>query len=145
MSAPGGATADWGVRKKMSKVIRFRSPEQFRRHAVMAAPAPVRRSIRRTDFEGLDPTLEPTENVLLQRISDELDFAWRQIDLARATMARDGVTAARHQGSLQAVDAVGQTLGQLAVVLRSSLPERAVERVLMPDLRGRLQRTGGIG
>jgi len=131
----------------MSKVIRFRSPEQFRRHAVMsvAAPAPARRSIRRVEASDDDPALEPTDNVLLQRISDELDFAWRQIDLAAASMGRDSVTALRHRGSLHMVDTVGQTLGQLAVVLRSSLPERAVERVPMPDLRGRLQRTGGIG
>jgi hypothetical protein len=129
----------------MSKVIRFRSPEQFRRHTVMSAPAPIRPSIRRAVIHDEDPALEPTDNVLLQRISDELNFAWRQIDLARATMARDTVTTLRHRGSLQTIDSVGQTLGQLAVVLRSSLPERAVERVPMPCLRGRLQRTGGIG
>ena len=127
----------------MSKVVRFRSPEQFRRHAVMSAPAP-RRPIRRIELPTEDPALAPTENVLLQRIADELEFAWRQIDLAAATMARDSVTGLRHRPSLQTVDLVGQTLGQLAVVLRSSLPDQAVERVPMADLRGRLQRSGGV-
>jgi hypothetical protein len=127
----------------MSKVVRFRSPEQFRRHAVMSAPAP-RRCIRRIELPAEDPAFTPTDNVLLQRIADELDFAWRQIDLAAATMARDSVTNLRHRPSLQTVDLVGQTLGQLAVVLRSSLPEQAVERVPMADLRGRLQRSGGV-
>lgn len=80
----------------------------------------------------------------MQRVSDELDFAWRQLDLAAATMARDSLTAARHRASLQTIDAAGQTLGQLAVVLRSSLPGEAVNRVPMTDLRGRLQRCGGV-
>ncbi|MCW3796619.1 hypothetical protein OMW55_02185 [Sphingomonas sp. BN140010] len=128
----------------MSKVVRFRSPEQFRRHAVAAvAPAP-RRSIRRIELPLEDPAFAPTENVLWQRISDELDFAWRQLDLAAASINRDTVSATRHRPSLHTVDMVGQTLGQLAVVLRSSLPEAAVERVPMADLRGRLQRSGGI-
>ena len=127
----------------MSKVVRFRSPEQFRQHA-MVVPSPERRSIRRTAWHQEDPALAPTDNVLLQRISDELDFAWRQIDLIRGNLSRDSVTAFRHGSSLKTIDAVGQTLGQLAVVLRSSLPDVAVQRLLMPDLRGRLQRTGGI-
>lgn len=128
----------------MSKLVRFRSPEQFRR-ALVAHPAPPpRRAIRRIDLPQTDPALAPTDNVLHQRISEELDFAWRQIDLAAASMARDRLTAARHGPALQTVDTVGQTLGQLAAVLRSSLPELAIERVPMTDLRGRLQRSGGV-
>lgn len=127
----------------MSKAVRFRSPEQFRQHAVIAQVAE-RRSIRRTAWQHEDPALEPTDNVLLQRIADELEFAWRQIDQVRGSLTRDSVTAFRHGASLKTVDAVGQTLGQLAVILRASLPEVAVQRVLMPDLRGRLQRMGGI-
>ena len=128
----------------MNKVVRFRSPEQFRKTAVVAsAPAP-RRSIRRIEMPVDDPALTPTEDVLRQRISDELDFAWRQLDLVAATMARDALTSARHRPSLQTIDLVGPTLGQLAVVLRSSLPGAAVERVPMVDLRGRLQRSGGV-
>lgn len=87
----------------------------------------------------------PTDNVLWQRVADELEFAWRQIDVIRGNLSRDSVTAFRHGASLQTIDGVGQALGQLAVVLRSSSPEVAVQRVLMPDLRGRLQRTGGVG
>jgi hypothetical protein len=127
----------------MNKVIRFRSPEQFRQHAV-TPPLPERRSIRRTAWQHADPALEPTDDVLLQRIADELEFAWRQIDNVRGNLSRDSVTAFRHGTSLKTIDTVGQALGQLAVVLRSSLPEVAVQRVLMPDLRGRLQRTGGV-
>jgi hypothetical protein len=128
----------------MNKVIRFRSPEQFRRSAVLPAPPAPRRSIRRIGLPIDDPALAPTDDVLRQRISDELDFAWRQLDLAAAARARDPLTAARHRPSLNTIDLVGQTLGQLAVVLRSSLPDEAVERVPMADLRGRLQRCGGV-
>ncbi|WP_205478538.1 hypothetical protein [Sphingomonas arenae] len=128
----------------MNKVVRFRSPEQFRRHAVAPATPLPRRPIRRIELPVDDPVLAPTADVLLQRISDELDFAWRQLDLAAATMARDNLTSIRHRPSLQSIDVVGQTLGQLAVVLRSSLPDEAVSRVPMSDLRGRLQRCGGV-
>lgn len=128
----------------MSKAVRFRSPEQFRQRAIMT-PTPERPSIRRTAWLQEDPALEPTDNVLLQRIADELEFAWRQIDQVRGSLSRDSVTAFRHGASLKTVDAVGQTLGQLAVILRAARPEIAVERAPMPDLRGRLQRTGGIG
>ena len=128
----------------MHKVVRFRSPEQFRQHAVApAAPAP-RRPLRRIELPLEDPVLTPTDNELLKRIADELDFAWRQLDLAAATMARDLLTAARHKPSLHTIDTVGQALGQLAVVLRSSMPEEAATRVPMADLRGRLQRCGGV-
>ena len=128
----------------MHKVVRFRSPEQFRQHAVApATPAP-RRPLRRIELPLEDPVLTPTDNELLKRIADELDFAWRQLDLAAATMARDLLTAARHKPSLQTIDMVGQALGQLAVVLRSSMPEEAANRVPMADLRGRLQRCGGV-
>jgi len=127
----------------MSKV-RFRSAEQFRRLAdAPVIPSP-RRSIRRVEISLPDPAMSPTDNVLLQRIADELDFGWRQLDLAASGMARDPITANRHRSALHAIDQVGQTLGQLAVVLGSSLPDTAVERVPMLDLRGRLQRCGSV-
>ena len=44
--------------------------------------------------------------------------------------------------SLQSVDIVGQMLGHIANVVRSSDPDGAVERIGMGELKGRLQRAG---
>ena len=123
----------------MNKVVRFRSPEQFRRAHTMPAAVPQRRPLRRVEPPVEDTALAPTEDELKRRISEELDFAWRQLELTVALVSRDALTVARHGAALRTVDAVGQTLGQLAVILRSSRPEQAVDLVPSTDLRGRLQ------
>ena len=128
----------------MNKVVRFRSPEQFRRAHVMQHPVQARRPLRRLDLPLDDPALAPTEDELKRRIAEELEFAWRQLELTVALVSRDTLTVARHGSALKTVDAVGQTLGQLAVVLRSSQPDAAVDLVPSADLRGRLQRAGGV-
>jgi len=46
----------------------------------------------------------------------------------------------RHAVALQTVDIVGQMLGHIAAVTRSSAPDRAVERIGMCELKGRLTR-----
>jgi hypothetical protein len=47
----------------------------------------------------------------------------------------------RHGVALQSVDIVGQILGHIATVVRSSDPAGAVEQIGMADLKGRLTRT----
>jgi len=47
----------------------------------------------------------------------------------------------RHAVALQSVDIVGQMLGHIANVTRSSAPERAVERIGMCELKARLKRS----
>ncbi len=42
--------------------------------------------------------------------------------------------------SLQSVDIIGQILGHIAAVVRSSDPQGAVERIGMGDLKARLTR-----
>ena len=126
----------------MNKVVRFRSPAQFRRDAV-AQVAP-RRSIRRVEVPLSDPALVQTENLLSRRIAEELDFAWRQLNSLANGIAQDGIMAARHGSAVPTLDRVGQTLGQLAVVLRSSSPDLAADRVPNTELRARLQRNGSV-
>lgn len=126
----------------MNKVVRFRSPEQFRREAVVQM-AP-RRPLRRMELPLVDPALQQTDNVLTRRIAEELDFAWRQLNSLANSIARDGIMAARHGSAVPTLDGVGQALGQLAVVLRSASPDLALERVPSPELRDRLQRNGSV-
>lgn len=127
----------------MNKVVRFRSPEQFRRDAAAQVPPP-RKPLRRIELPLVDPALAQTDHVLSRRIAEELDFAWRQLNSLANSIARDGIMAARHGSAVAMLDGLGQALGQVAVVLRSATPELALDRVPDPELRQRLQRNGSI-
>jgi len=50
----------------------------------------------------------------------------------------------RHAVALQSVDIVGQMLGHIAAVTRSSAPERAVQHIGMCELKARLTRRGTV-
>ncbi len=60
------------------------------------------------------------------------------------TLSSDPNLVMRHLVLLQSVDIVGQILGHLADVIRSSDPDGAVERIGMCELKGRLKRSGGV-
>lgn len=98
-----------------------------------------RRSIRR-EPPPLDPALVPTEDPLRLRLAEELEYARRLVELLGDTLCNDPMLVTRHAISLQSIDVVGQMLGHLAAVTRSALPEQAVDRIGMSDLKGRLKR-----
>ena len=98
-----------------------------------------RRSIRR-DPPPLDPALVPSEDLLRQRLAEELEYARRMLDSMGDQLSADGHVIVRHSVALQAIDIIGQMLGHIAAVTRSSAPERAVERIGMCELRARLTR-----
>ncbi|WP_294171950.1 hypothetical protein [uncultured Sphingomonas sp.] len=126
----------------MNNAVRFRSPEQFRREAVaQVAPG---RPIRRIEVPVTDPALAQTDHLLSRHMAEELEFAWRQLNSLANGIARDGIMAARHGTAVPTLDAVGQLLGQLAVVLRSAKPDNAVDRIPSTELRARLQRKGSV-
>ncbi len=99
-----------------------------------------RKSIRR-DPPPLPPALVPTDDVLQLRLAEEIEYSRRLLDQMGEALSADGFLVARHIVSLQAIDIVGQILGNIANVVRSSDPKGAVERIGMCDLKGRLQRT----
>ena len=99
-----------------------------------------RRSIRR-DPPPLPLALVPTDDALLLRLAEELDYIRRMLDVMGDELASDGLIVARHMTALQSVDIVGQILGHVAGVIRSSDPPGAVERIGMSDLKARLTRT----
>lgn len=84
--------------------------------------------------------LVPTDDPLNLRLAEELEFARRRLDLMGDALAADPAMLARHGVSLQQVDIVGQILGYIASVIRSSDPPGAVERIGMAELKGRLLR-----
>jgi hypothetical protein len=98
-----------------------------------------RRSIRR-DPPPLDPALVPTDDELRLRLAEELEYARRMLDVMGDELSADMAVVMRHAVALQTVDIVGQMLGHIAAVTRSSAPDRAVERIGMCELKGRLTR-----
>ena len=106
--------------------------------------APQKRSIRRENAPPIDPALVPTNDLLRVRLADELDYARRMLDAMGDEISSDMAMVMRHAVSLQTIDIVGQLLGHIAAVTRSSAPERAVERIGMCELKARLTRKGGV-
>ena len=101
---------------------------------------PQRPSIRR-DAPPLAPALTPTDDALMLRLAEELDYARRMLDSMGDELCSDPNLVMRHAASLQSVDIIGQILGHVASVVRSSDPGGAVERIGMCELKGRLKRT----
>jgi hypothetical protein len=104
------------------------------------AEPPVRKPLRR-DPPPVPAALVPTADLLLLRLAEELEYSRRLLEQMGEALSGDGFLIARHTVSLQAIDIVGQILGHVANVVRSSDPKGAVDRIGMTDLKGRLQRT----
>ena len=107
--------------------------------AYRAEPAP-RPSIRLANPPAIDPALIPTDDQLRLRLAEELDYARRLLDVIGDALAADMAIVMRHTVAMQNFDIIGQLLGHIAAVTRSSTPERAVERIGMGDLKARLTR-----
>ena len=102
-----------------------------------------KRSIRR-EAPPLDPALVPTDDELRLRLAEELEFARRMLDAMGDELSSDMAVVMRHSVALQTVDIVGQMLGHIAAVTRSSAPDRAVERIGMCELKARLSRQSNL-
>ena len=100
---------------------------------------PARKPLRR-EAPPLPSALIPTEDRLRQRLAEELEYARRMLDIMGDALASDGAVVVRHGTSLQSVDIVGQLIGHIANVIRSSDPEGAVELIGMAELKARLKR-----
>jgi len=101
---------------------------------------PKRPSIRR-EAPPLPPALTPTDDALKLRLAEELDYARRMLDSMGDEFSSDPALLMRHSVPLQSIDIVGQILGHIAAVVRSSDPDGAVDRIGMCELKARLKRT----
>ena len=99
-----------------------------------------RPSIRLANPPPIDPALIATENQLSLRLAEELDYARRLLDSMGDALSADVGVVMRHTVALQSIDIIGQLLGHIAAVTRSSVPDRAVDRIGMGDLKARLTR-----
>ncbi len=102
--------------------------------SIRSADAAGRRSIRR-DASPLPAALVPSDDELKLRLAEELEYARRLLDIMGEELAADMGVIMSHS-----VDIVGQMLGHIANVVRSSDPPGAVERIGMCELKARLQR-----
>jgi hypothetical protein len=84
--------------------------------------------------------LIPTDNELMLRLAEEIDYARRMLASMGDELSCDGLIVSRHVAELQALDITGQMLGHIAAVLRSSDIPGAVDRIGMVDLKARLMR-----
>jgi hypothetical protein len=105
-------------------------------------PAP-RPSIRR-EAPPLSAALTPTDDLLSLRLAEELEYARRMLDAMGDQLSADMGVVIRHGMALQSVDIVGQMLGHIANVVRSSDPSGAVDRIGMCDLKARLTRKSAV-
>jgi hypothetical protein len=106
--------------------------------------APEKRPLRRENAPPIDPALVPTDDALRVRLAEELEYARRMLDTMGDDLSADMGVVMRHAVALQTIDIVGQMLGHIAAVTRSSAPERAVDRIGMCELKGRLTRRGTV-
>jgi hypothetical protein len=102
-----------------------------------ASEAP--RSIRR-DPPPIPAALIPTDDQLKVRLAEELEYARRMLEAMGDELSNDMGVVMRHSVALQSIDIVGQLLGHIAAVTRSSDPIGAVQRIGMCELKARLTR-----
>ena len=87
---------------------------------------------------------EITEDPLRLRLSEELEYARRMLDVTGEQICADRIAVTRHAVALQTLDKVGQMLGHIAAVIRSADPNSAIDGIGMSDLKARLTRNGAL-
>ena len=116
------------------------SPAQARCDSILSeVRSQPRPSIRRAAPPAPAP-IPPTDDVLSQRLAEELEFARRMLDTMGDELSADAAVVMRHSVALQSVDIIGQMLGHIANVVRSSDPTETVSRIGMCELKNRLTR-----
>ncbi len=116
---------------------------QARVDAIVAsarAQAPVAIPVRSLYREPTSTPLRTSDNVLDNRLAEELAFARRTLEAMGDTLCDDPIFLARHQVTLQSVDLLSQIIGHIASIIAASDREEAVARVGMVELRNRLNR-----
>ena len=98
-----------------------------------------RPSIRR-DPPPTPKALIPTDDELMLRLAEEIDYARRMLGSMGDELSSDGLIVSRHLAELQTLDIAGQMLGHIATILRSSDMGGAVDGIGMADLKARLMR-----
>jgi hypothetical protein len=100
--------------------------------------------LRRDALRAVPPPTDDTEDPLRLRLSEELEYARRMLDITGDQICADRIVVTRHAAALQSLDRVCQMLGHIADVIRSSDPYSAIDQIGMSDLKARLTRRGAL-
>ena len=108
-------------------------------------PEEDRRPLRRdAPLREVSPPTDQTEDQLRLRLSQELQYARRMLDITGDQICADRIVVTRHAAALQSLDTVGQMLRHIADVIRSNDPYSAIDEIGMSDLKARLKRSGAL-
>lgn len=95
---------------------------------------------RRSLFKPARPQLEPSQDILDQRLAEELGFVARTLEHLGASLADDPILVRRYGLQLQSIDLVKQVLTNVGRIVATRDRAAAVEQVSLPDLKARLKR-----
>jgi hypothetical protein len=112
--------------------------------AVDAAQAAIRADLeagRRSLFKPPPPGPGKSNDLLDQRIAEELELVIRQLEQLGDVLVGDPILLRRHAQQLQSVDLMQQVLGHLGRVVAAGDRAMAVDRITLVELKARLQRT----
>ena len=111
---------------------------------VDAVQAQIRADIaagRRSFFKPTAPPLpERSDDVLDQRMAEELALVVRQLEQLGGMLAADPILLHRHAVQLQSIDLIKQVLGHLGRIAGAGDKAAAVEAVTLSELKARLKR-----
>lgn len=116
---------------------------QARVDAIVAsarAQTPVATPVRKLYREPAATPVRPSDDVLDNRLAEELAFARRTLESMGEILCDDPILLSRHQVTLQSVDLLSQIIGHIASVVGAADREDAVSRIGMVELRNRLNR-----
>jgi hypothetical protein len=123
--------------------IDVKAAGQARVDAIVAsarAQSPVATPVRKPYREPLAMPVRPSDDVLDNRLAEELAFARRTLESMGEILCDDPILLTRHQVTLQSVDLLSQIIGHIASVVGAADREDAVSRIGMVELRNRLNR-----
>ena len=112
--------------------------------AVDAAQAEIRADLqagRRSLFKPPPPSPGKSDDLLDQRLAEELDLVIRQLEQLGDVLIADPILLQRHAQQLQSLDLIQQVLGHLGRVIGARDRAMAVDRVTLVALKARLKRT----
>lgn len=111
--------------------------------AVDLAQARVRADLeagRRSLFRPAPPGPGRSDDLLDQRVAEELELVIRQLEQLGDILINDPILLHRHAPALQSIDLMQQVLGHLGRVVAAGDKPMAVDRITLVELKSRLRR-----
>jgi hypothetical protein len=112
--------------------------------AVDAALVAIRADVqagRRSLFKPAPPNPGRSDDLLDQRIAEELELVVRKLEQLGTVLVGDPILLHRYAQQLQSLDLMQQILGHVGRVVAAGDREMAVDRITLVELKARLRRT----